>query len=163
RLEGSRWVWATAGAYLVLIFLACLYPRVSDPDYAWKTHLVTAAKYAEYAVLASAVALLVRDARAIRRLTGTVAVWGLLAGVVALVQFVGLDIFAPWPSGDRQPSFVGIADLGTLGGAALAVAFVGILWPGASSRRVTVTAVVGGALSLVFSAGVAAELGLVGA
>ena len=161
RLRGSRWIWVTTVAFLAFIVAASLYPIASDSAYAWRTHLVTAAKYVEYAVLAPAVVLLVRDARALTRLLGTAAVWALLAGIVATLQYVGVDILGAWPSGWRQPSFVGISELGTLGGAALAIGFVGLLRPGTVERRLGLAALVGGTLCVVLSGGIADELGVV--
>jgi hypothetical protein len=160
-LDRSRALWIAAGVFLAFVAAASLYPRLSDEHYAWKTHLVTAAKYGEYALLAPAVVLLVRDARGLRRLLATVAGVSLAAGLVALVQFAGLDVFDAWPAGERQPSFVGIAELGALGGAAVAVWSIAHLRPGTLSPRVGRCALAGGVLDLVLSAGVAAELGVV--
>jgi hypothetical protein len=160
RLRGSRWLWVTTVVFLALIFAASLYPRAWDGEYDWKSHLVTAAKYAEYAVLAPTVVLLVRDARALARLLATAAAWSVLAAIVAALQFAGLDVFGAWPAGIRQPSFVGIAELGALGAAALAIGFVGVLRPGSVERRVVPAALAGGTACVVLSAGVAAGVGV---
>jgi len=80
---------------------------------------------------------------------------------VAVLQYVGIDILGAWPSGWRQPSFVGISELGTLGGAALAIGFVGLLRPGTVQRRVALVALVGGTLCVVLSGGIADQLGVV--
>src|SRR5206468_1192578 len=66
------------------------------------THLITAAKYAEYAVLALALPLLVRHRRALVALALVLALWSLLATVVALVQFAGGDIFQAWTQCPRR-------------------------------------------------------------
>ena len=161
RLEGSRWLWITALAFLAFVVLACVYPLASDDQYGWKTHLVTAAKYAEYAVLAPAVVLLVRDARALARLLATAALWSALAAAVGFLQYVGVDVFAAWPSGWRRPSFVGIVELGVLGAAVLAIGFVGVLRPGSIERRVRIAALAGGTVCVVLSGGIAAELAVV--
>jgi O-antigen ligase len=163
RLEGSRWLWVTAGAFLVFIVAASFYPLAFDSQYHWKTHLITAAKYWEYALLAPAVAVLAHDHGTLRRLWATVSLVSLAAAAVALVQFAGVDVFHAWPVGGRQPSFAGIAELGALGGAALAVGFVGLLWPGSLPGRLTACALVGGALDVALSGAVAAELGLLAA
>ena len=149
RLDGSRWLWATAVAFCVFVTAASLYPLVHDGEYAWRTHLITAGRFAVYALLAPAIALLARDARSLHRLWATVAVLSLVAAAVAVVQFLGVDIFDAWPPGNRQPSFTGIPDLGALGGAALAVGFLGLLWPGAVARWVTAGALAGGAIDVV--------------
>src|SRR5258708_6527492 len=53
-------VWGAAALFLAYVVLATFYPLVSSSAYPWTTHLVTAVKYAEYAVLAPAVPLLLR-------------------------------------------------------------------------------------------------------
>jgi len=163
RLKAARRLWLAAGAFLAFLAFDTLWPLTFDDEYGWRTHLVTAAKYGEYALLAPAVVLLVRDARARVRLSASVALWSALAAVVAIVQFAGLDIFGAWPPGIRQPSFVGVADLGALGAAALTVGFVALLWPGSLPRRITVATLAGGGVDLVLSGTVAAELGLLAA
>ena len=135
RLDGSRWLWITAGAFLAFVVAASIYPLASDSSYHWTTHLVTAGRYVFYALLAPAVALLAREPRALQRLWATVVVWSLVAAAVALVQFAGADIFEAWPPGDRQPSFTGIPELGALGGAAMAVGFLGAALAGHGAAR----------------------------
>ena len=163
RLDGSRWLWVAACAFLAFVAAASLYPLAFDDRYDWTTHLVTAARYAVYALIAPAVAVLARDVRALQRLWATVVVWAVVAGAVALAQFVGVDIFDAWPAGIRQPSFTGIPELGALGGAAIAIGFLGVLWPGSVPRAVWVAGLVGGTLDVVISGGVAGQIGLVGA
>jgi O-antigen ligase len=86
---------------------------------------------------------------------------------VAVVQFCGVDILRSWPAGNRQPSFTGIQNLGTLGAAALALAFLGELWPESVSRRTTLAAFVGGTICVVLSgeagAGVAVGAAMIAA
>jgi O-Antigen ligase len=161
-LRGSVWLWAVSLALLLYVAAASLYPRISDPDYAWKTHFVTALRFAEYFVLAPATAVLLRDRASIRRFYGVVAGFTAVAAVVGLLQFSGVNIFRAWGAGNRQPSFTGIANLGTLGAAALALAFIGVLWPGSVSRRVTLVSLVAGLVGVVVSAEAAAGLGLGG-
>ena len=47
-----------------------------------------------------------------------------------------------------------------LGGAALTIGFLGLLWPGSVSRRTTIAALVGGAIGVVVSAASASGLGV---
>ena len=89
--------------------------------------LVTAAKFAEYALLAPAVPLLVRGARDLRSSS--------LRSLVRLerardrgrpgVQILGVDIFDAWAAGRRQPSFLGHHDFAALSGASLSSALIG--------------------------------------
>ena len=159
-LRGSLWMWIAILALLAYLVAASLYPAISDPDYAWKTHLGTAVKFAEYAVLVPVSAVLLRDARSVGRLWAIVAGASVAAAVVAALQFVGVKIFEAWPPGLRQPSFTGISVLGTLGASAIAVGFAGVLWPGTVSRRVTVAALVGGVVSTVLSGEAAAGIAI---
>ncbi len=83
--------------------------------------LVTAVKCAEYALIALAVPLVLRKPRDVSRSSSLVAV-SAAASAVAVVQFFGVDVFLAWPSGGRQPGFVGIDELGRLSAGAYAVA-----------------------------------------
>jgi O-antigen ligase len=161
RLAASLWLWAGAAAFLAFVVAACLYPRLNNAHYATTTHLVTAAKFIEYALLAPATAVLVRDVGTLRRLLAAVAAVALAAGLVGVVQFFGVDIFRAWPQGNRQPSFSGIPTLAALGGASLAIGFAGLLWPGTAARLVRVVALAGGAACLVLSGEAAGGLALV--
>jgi len=162
-LDGSRWLWIAAGVFLAFIVAASVYPLAFDDAYHWTTHLVTAGRYAVYALLAPAVAVLARDQKAVQRLWATVVVWAIVAGVVALIQFCGVDIFDAWRPWIRQPSFAGIPELGALGGAAMAVGFLGVLWPGSVTRWVWIAGLAGGAFDVIISSGVAAQIGVVAA
>ena len=159
-LRASLWLWGTSLALLVYIALASLYPAFSDPDYAWKTHFATAVKFAEFFVLAPAAAVLLRDARSLRRFYAVVVVFTLVAAGAAILQFVGVHMLRDWGVGSREPSFTGISNLGTVGAAALALGFLGELWPGSVSRRTTLGGLVGGALAVVLSGQAAAGLGV---
>ncbi len=159
-LRPSLPIWASAGLLLLWIVAASLYPVAWDEQYRWQTHLVSAAKFAEYATLAPAAAILLGSGNALRRLFAGVALTAAAAAGVAIVQFAGVDVFRSWPAGGRQPSFTGIAELGALGGAALGVGFCGVVWRGRIGARTTVTALVAGAVDLVLGASLA---GLIGA
>ena len=56
-------VWIAGGALVALVLAASFYPLALDETYDWRTHLVTAGKFAEYGVLAPALPLLVRSRR----------------------------------------------------------------------------------------------------
>jgi O-Antigen ligase len=150
----------TSLALLLFIAAASLYPTISDPDYAWKTHFATAVKFSEFFVLAPATAVLLRDRRSLDRFYGAIAIFTIAAAGVASLQFVGVHIFRAWPAGAREPSFTGISDLGALGAAALAIGFLGAVWPGSVSGRSRTGLLAGGALALVLSGEAAAGLGV---
>src|SRR4051812_44179737 len=50
-LRAGRWIWATGALLLVFVGAASLYPAVPAGSPSWQTHLVTAFKFAEYALL----------------------------------------------------------------------------------------------------------------
>jgi hypothetical protein len=144
-------IWATAAVFLLWVLAATFYPLATTSGYPWRAHLVTAVKYTEYAVIAVAVPLVLRTRRDLRAVGWALAAVSALATLVALLQFFGVGIFRSWPSGGRQPSFVGVDDLGMLSAAAYAVS-VALVAVGARSR---------GARGLAWTTGVAGALGMV--
>ncbi len=162
-LRASLWLWGTSLALLLVHRRSrALYPTFSDPDYAWKTHFATALKFAEFFVLAPG------DRRAAPRRAGR---------SVASTRWWSCSPSSPRES--RSCSSSGVHMLprlghrgtasrrspasptsGTVGAAALALGFLGELWPGSVSRRTTIGALVGGALAVVLSGQAAAGLGV---
>ena len=148
-------------ALLVWIGVGVAVGVASDRSYATGAHLVTAAGFAEYALIAPAVAVLVRSADALR-----LALWALV-GWLAVLDVVGLAQFAGWGdavAGARQPSWIGYHDFAAAGAATLAVGLVAIAvgerWPVGRLRE---AACVVGALGLALSGSVGGALGLLGA
>jgi O-antigen ligase len=158
-LRTGRPLWIVSALFLGFAALGSLW---SSPV---GTHLVTAAKYAEYAVLALALPLLARRRERLVALAVVAVVWSGLATLVALVQFAGGDIFQAWTQWHRQPSFLGPHDFAALSAGVLVVALCAwLVPPGArAERRLAVAGGVSGALGLVLSGAVAAALGLAGA
>jgi O-antigen ligase len=115
-------VWIAAGAFLAFTFVATFYPLAFANAYPWRPHLVTAFKYAEYALLAPSVALLVRRRSDVLLLAVAFTTVSAAATVAGLLQFAGVPILAAWPAGGRQPSFVGVDDFGAVSAAAYAIA-----------------------------------------
>lgn len=149
-------LWAAAAAFL-LFALA----RAGSG-----THLVSAAKFAEYAALAVAVPLLLRTRDDLAWVLRALVAWSAVATLVGLLQLFGVDVADGWGAGSRQPSFLGQLDFAALSGMAFAVGLAGLafgartvvgrLRPG----LVTGTAVVAGGLGLILSASVAALAGI---
>jgi O-antigen ligase len=158
-LRAGRPLWIVSGLFLAFAALASLW---SSPV---GTHLVTAAKYAEYAILALALPLLARRRDRLVALAVVAVAWSGLATLVAVVQFAGGDIFQAWTRWHRQPSFLGPHDFAALSGGVLVLALCAwLVPPGArAERRLAVVGGVSGALGLVLSGAVAAALGLAGA
>jgi O-antigen ligase len=170
-LAGFRWgfrplreapsIWLLGAALLLFVFAATLYPLASDRAYNWHHHLVTAAKFAEYGVLAPALPLLVRRARELWVLLGALVAWSTVATVVGVAQFFGWSVAEAWAPGRRQPSFLGHHDFAALSCAALAVGIVALVLPRwRVNRPLAVLGGISGVLGLVVSGSTAAAIGL---
>lgn len=160
----GRAVWVAAGGLLAMVGLGTLLGARED-GYRLATHAVTAAKFAEYALLAVAAALLVRSRRDVEVALAGFAVWAAAATVLALGQFLGADVVDAWPAGRRQPSFLGHHDFAALSGAALSLGLaalaLGRAWPFA--RTTALAAGVAGGLGLILSGSSAGAIGVVAA
>lgn len=116
---------AAAVAFLAWIFVSVAYGAARESWYPTGTHLVTAAKFAEYGLLALAVPLIVRRAGQLLPVAVVLVVWSCAATLVGLLQFVGLvGDLDHTPAGRRKPSFLGYHDFTTLSAFALIVAAV---------------------------------------
>ena len=146
RLRPGLPLWLPAGALTIWIVVATFYAPVPLGE-----NLVTTAKFVEYALLALAVPLLIRNRGDLRAPLAVLVAWSALASLVGLVQFFGADIFDAWSAGLRQPSFLGHNDFAALSGAAYLLG----LW----TRRWL--AIASGAVGLVLAAAIAAVIGLV--
>jgi O-Antigen ligase len=135
RLRAGRRVWIAALLLLSWILVATIYPLARATPYAWRTHLVTAGEYFEYALLAPAVPLLIRRRADALFALGVVVVWAAAATGAAVLQVAGANILQAWGAGHRQPSFVGSHEFGGLAGMSIGIAAVGLFW-GTPSRRV---------------------------
>lgn len=161
-LRGGWPVWLAGGLFVLLVGAASFYPRLWDSAYDVSTHAVTAAKFGEYALLAPAVALLLRRPRDLELVLGALLIWATAAAVVGVLQIFGVDIFDAWQPGRRQPSFLGHYDLAALCGAALlaALAVLCLRTSAGLPRWLLVTGGAAGAVGVVVSGSAAAGIGL---
>ena len=162
-LRGGRAIWVAIAAVLLVVFAATFYGLARPPHYRFLTHLVTATKFAEYAVLAPAVPLLLRARRDVMLLFWTVAAWSVGATGWGLLQFSGLvNEFEGKRPLQREPSFLGIHDLAALSGGALALGLAVLaLRPATRNERLLGwIAGASGAIGLVLSSAVAGALGI---
>jgi hypothetical protein len=163
RLRAGIPVWAAIGAFLVLLVAACFYP--SSSSYPWHTHIVTAGKYIEYALLAPAAVLILRAREDILLFVSVVIASSVAATALSVQQFLGWRIVKGWPAGYRQPSFLGHHDFAALSGVALSIALLAVALPSwrLVSGRWAAVAGVSGALGLFISGSLAGAFGLVAA
>jgi hypothetical protein len=160
-LRPGRPIWIAGAALLVWIGFSTLWPALTEDGYRAGDHVVSALKFAEYALLAPAVPLLLRDSRGLRLLLFTFMAWSALAAAVGVAQFFGADIFDAWATGRRQPSFLGHHDLAALAAVALSITVATILIPTQQQSLLrTWLGGAGGWLSLVVSGAVTATAGL---
>ena len=162
-LRAAQPVWIAMLLFLAWIVAATFYPLLSARAYAWRTHLVTAAEFGLYALLAPAVPLLVRRRADALPVLGVIVAWSSAATLVGVLQWLGWDIVGAWPQGRRQPSFLGPHDFAALSGMALLVGVIGLLWrvKGTAVRRGAWLAVAAGTIGFVLGGATAGILGLV--
>ncbi|HVM18217.1 MAG TPA: O-antigen ligase family protein [Gaiellaceae bacterium] len=163
-LRPGRAIWTASALFLAFCLVSVFHPLAGNPEYPWRSNLVTVAKFSEYALLALALPLLARAREHLLLLLGVLVAWSVAMTGVGVLQFLGLvDEFEGRRPLQREPSYVGIEDFGVLSGAAVSIALV-VLVLGVGGRRERIAAVVAavsGAVGLVLSAALAGLLGLV--
>jgi O-antigen ligase len=120
-------------------------------------HVVTAAKFSEYALLAVSAPLILRRRTDWELVAAAVVAWSVVATCFALLQFFGVDIADAWAAGRRQPSFLGHSDFAALSALALAIGFAALLLAG---KRIGWTAIASGAVGLILSGATAGLIGI---
>ena len=157
-------IWIGAGALLGWIAAATVYGELRHEGYPLGDNAVTAAKFAEYAVLALGVPLLLRTRDEVELLVGVVIAWSVVMTLVGLLQFVGwIDEFEGRRPLQREPAYVGKEDFPALSAAALCVAFVVIALrtPERRAHAATAVAAVTGVVGLILGGALAGALGTV--
>ena len=149
------------GVFLAIVVLSCFVPVLRDDQYGLTVHLVSAAKFCWYALLAPATVVLVDGSRGGIVLRALVS-WSVVATAWAVLQFAGfVDEFEGRRPGQREPSFVGIHDFAALSGAALMVGLLGLALRRESfGRGWTIAAVLGGAFGVVLSGAMTGVVGV---
>jgi hypothetical protein len=135
-LRPARTVWIALALFLAWILASLVWARSNDPSYALGSHAVSALKFIEFALLAPAVPLLLRSKRDVSVLFVGLTAWSTFLTAVALLQFLGLvNEFEGRRPLQREPSYVGVHELGALSGATLVLALVAIVHGAARWRR----------------------------
>ncbi len=160
-LRDGRPLWLAGGLFFLWVGFEVLYGRMHASGYAAASHGVTAAKFLEYALLAPAVALLVRRRGDLLAVLWALTVWSAAATAVATAQFFGASIALANLVGQREASFVGYSDFSALSVGTLLVGVLGIALPRLGLRRLGVAAASTGALGTVLAGAMAGVLGSV--
>jgi O-antigen ligase len=160
-LAAARALWIAIALFLLWAFVEVAYGYAHESSYDWHSHGVTAAKFAEYALLAPAVPLLVRSLHELLAPLWSLALWSAFATAVGIAQFFGAQIFLAGTVGRRQASFLSSADFAALSGAALLAGVVALAVPRLRlGRRLAAVALVSGALGMIVAGAIASVLGL---
>ena len=83
-LRAGRRLWLTSGVFLALVVVATVYPLLWEQHYDFLRHMVTAAKFCEYALLAPSLVLLLRRGEDALPLLWSVAAWSAAASAWGL-------------------------------------------------------------------------------
>jgi O-antigen ligase len=159
-LAAGRWIWLGTAAFLLWTFAELANGRHVSSNYPLHTHAVTAAKFAEYALLGPAVAVALRTFTDALVALWSLTLWSALATVVGLAQFFGAAIFIHGRLGGRQGSFLSYSDFAALSGAVLVLGLVALVRREAFGRRLAVVATTSGLLGLILAAAVASLIGV---
>jgi hypothetical protein len=161
-LAPARWIWLASGALLAWLALASVYPLAWSSATPAGAHLVSAAKFAEYALLAPALVLLLRTRRDLYLLLGALVAWSVVATTIGLLQYLGVDMLHEWTPGNRQPSLLGVHEFASFSTLVLAVGLASLVRPPEEigARRAGAVAIVAGGLGLVLSGSIAGGIGL---
>ena len=151
-----RWVLWSGAALCTWIIIATLYgPQVSS-GYPLAASLVSAATFAEYALLALAGAILIRTRADAFAVIGAFVLLGAAAAFWGSLQFLGLvNEFEGRRPLQREVSFLGNHDFAAVGGATLGVTFA-VLAGGMRGRWVTLAWIgaIAGAIGVILGAAI---------
>ena len=143
-------LWIATAALLLWIFV-----RAESLE-----NLVTAAKFAEYALLALSAPLILRRRADWELVAAAVVAWSVVATFFGLLQIFGVDMADAWAAGRRQPSFLGHSDFAALSALALGIGLAAVLL---AKRRIGWAAIGSGGLGLILAGATAGLIGVAAA
>ncbi len=157
-LRAGRGLWLATTALFALLTVSCFW----QPTQAVGTHLVSLAKLAEYALLAPAVALLLRRRADLDRFLAVFVVWAAAASGWGLLQFLGVvnEIGGKRP-GQREVSFIDHESFGSFTGAAFLVGLTALAL--GERRRLSWLALGAGGLGVILDGSISAYAGVLAA
>lgn len=121
-------LWLLFAAFLIWLVGSIAWATHYDPNYPLHSRVVSAFKYVEFAMLAPVAALVLRKAADRSALLLAVAAWSTFLTMVGALQFLGIvNEFEGRRPVQREPSYIGIHELGVFSGVALTIAFASIL------------------------------------
>ncbi len=121
-------LWLLFAAFLIWLVVSIAWATHYDPNYPLHSRVVSAFKYVEFAMLAPVAALVLRRAADRSALLLAVAAWSAFLTVVGALQFLGIvNEFDGRRPVQREPSYIGIHELGAFSGVALTIAFASIV------------------------------------
>jgi hypothetical protein len=162
RLRGAGAIWLTLGFLLAWIVAATFYPLLSHRPYDWRTHLVTAVAYVEYALLAPALPLLLRRRADWLLALGSLVAWSVVSSTLGVLQWAGWRVLGGGRPGYRQVSFTDQHDFTALSGAVLVIGLAVYVSRkrDARLRLAALVAVVSGEVGFIIGGASAGVIGL---
>jgi len=160
-LAPARVLWAVAAAFFVWLLVEIAWGHHTTAGYATASHLVTALKFLEYALLAPAIVLLLRTRDDVLAAFGSLVVWSGCATGVGIAEFFGADVGWKGTVGHRQASFLSSSDFAALSAAVLLLGLLAICVPRLRvPGPLAVAALVTGTLGTIVAGAVASVLGI---
>lgn len=140
-------LWVVSGALLLWIFI-----RSESLE-----HVVTAAKFAEYSLLAVSAPLVLRRRADWELVAAAIVAWSVAATLFGLLQIFGADMAHAWAAGRRQPSFLGHSDFAAVSAFALGIGLAAVLL---GQKRVGWVAIASGAVGMIVAGATAGLIGI---
>ena len=160
-LAPARVLWIVAAVFFVWLLFEVAWGHHATAGYATSSHLVTALKFLEYALLAPAAVLLLRTRGDLLTALWSLVVWSCCATGVGVAEFFGSDVGAKGTVGHRQASFLSSADFAALSAAALLLGLIGLGVPRVRVPRALATvALATGVVGTIVAGAVASVLGI---